>query len=140
MTPHAPTRERTWVVLASTGLAIASLAIAHDLLALGLDRLGLVERLLSPSGLDAVLALIAALVLFGLRLALLVLAPALVLGLVGAWVTTLVLRRPPPRRGPRSSRTRPVMRARDQRTWTPCMRSAARRTLRPWSASWPSVG
>lgn len=92
MTQHAPTRERTWIVLASTGLAIASLAILHDLLALGLDRLGLIERLLSPSGLDAVLALVAALVLFALRLGLVVLAPALVLGLLGAWLTTLALR------------------------------------------------
>jgi hypothetical protein len=104
---EAGVRERTWVVLAATGLCIASLAITHDLLALGLDRLGLVERLLSPSGLDAVLALIAALVLFGLRLVLLVLAPAVVLGLVGAWLTTLALRpsrhvagRAPLERGP----------------------------------------
>lgn len=92
MSTNAPRRERTWVALASTGLGIATLAIAHDLLALGLDRLGLVERLLSPSGLDALLALIAALVLFGLRLSLLVLAPALALGLLGAWLTTLALR------------------------------------------------
>lgn len=95
----APAKERTWMVLAGTGLCVASLAIAHVLLALALDRLGLVERLLSPSGLDAVLALIAALVLFGLRLVLLVLAPALLLGLVGAWLTTLTLRRSHPAAG-----------------------------------------
>ncbi|MFO0713576.1 MAG: hypothetical protein U0353_27235 [Sandaracinus sp.] len=90
--PSSTSRERTWTVLAITALSIASLAIVHDLLALALDRLGLVERLLSPSGLDVLLALGAALVLFGLRLTLLVVAPALVLGLAGAWLTTIALR------------------------------------------------
>ncbi|MBX7194939.1 MAG: hypothetical protein K1X94_22995 [Sandaracinaceae bacterium] len=92
--PSSTSRERTWTVLAITALSIASLAIVHDLLALALDRLGLVERLLSPSGLDVLLALGAALVLFGLRLTLLVVAPALVLGLAGAWLTTIALRSP----------------------------------------------
>lgn len=54
----------------AVSLALCTALIgAHALVADLLDRAGLVERLLSPSGLDAVAALAAALVLFGLRFA-----------------------------------------------------------------------
>jgi hypothetical protein len=62
------------------------LVIAHWLVADALDRAGLVERLLSPSGLDAIVALLAALVLFGLRFAVFFVAPALTLAW---WVVVL---------------------------------------------------
>jgi hypothetical protein len=65
----------------------ALLVVAHWLVADALDRAGLVERLLSPSGLDAVVALLAALVLFGLRFAVFFVAPALTLAW---WVAVLV--------------------------------------------------
>lgn len=73
------TTRATVVVLAG----LASLAILHDLLALVLDRAGLVEQLLSPYEASAVIALIAALVLFALRLGLVLLGPALALALLG---------------------------------------------------------
>ncbi|MDB4931008.1 MAG: hypothetical protein JWM10_3492 [Myxococcaceae bacterium] len=51
---------------------------AHEALARALAAAGLVERLLSPSGPGAALALVAALALYGLRLGLLFVAPGLV--------------------------------------------------------------
>lgn len=74
------------------------LAIAlHEALARGLAAAGLVERLLSPSGPGAALALVAALALYGLRLGLLFVAPGVVLArllaaLVG-WRRASALRR-----------------------------------------------
>lgn len=55
------------------------LVVAHWLVAYALDRASLIERLLSPSGLDALVALLAALALFGLRFAVFFVAPALTL-------------------------------------------------------------
>ena len=92
--PFTSERERTTRVLAWTTLAIGSLAVIHDLFAIALDRLDLIPRLLSPSGLDVILALLSALVLFALRLSLLTLGPAILLALLGAWLTTLALRGP----------------------------------------------
>lgn len=69
--------KRLILPLALFGLLVAAHALAADLL----DRAGLVERLLSPSGLDAIVALLAALVLFGLRLTLFFVAP----GVTVAW-------------------------------------------------------
>jgi hypothetical protein len=85
-------RERTARVLAWASLAIASCAVLHDLLAIALDRLDLIPRLLSPSGLDVIVALLSALVLFALRLSLLTLGPAILLALLGAWLFTLLAR------------------------------------------------
>ncbi len=65
--------------------ALAGLAILHDLLALGLDRAGLIERLLSPYEASALLAVAAALVLYALRLVLLVVGPGLVLATLALW-------------------------------------------------------
>lgn len=79
---------------------------AHEGLVLALDRAELVERLLSPSGLDSLLALCAALVLFTLRLGLLLLVPACVGGLASAWLFGLAhdrLSRPHVMSGPTPS-------------------------------------
>lgn len=56
--------------------------LAYHALVLALDRIGLIERLLSPSGAGVVLALVAALVMYALRLALIFVAP----GVVAAWL------------------------------------------------------
>jgi len=58
-------------------IATLVLLLAHELLARALDRLDLIERLLSP-GLDALIALPFALVLYAIRLALVFVAPAVV--------------------------------------------------------------
>ena len=55
------------------------LVVTHWLVAYALDQAGLIERLLSPSGLDVIVALLAALALFGLRFAVFFVAPALTL-------------------------------------------------------------
>ena len=63
----------------------------HELLARLLDHVGLIERLLSPTpGLDTVLALLAAAVLYALRLGLYFVCPALVLALLGYATVTAV--------------------------------------------------
>lgn len=90
--PVTGERERTTRVLAWTTLAIGSLAVIHDLLAIALDHLDVIPRLLSPSGIDAILALIAGLALFALRLSLITLGPAVLLALAGAWLFTLLAR------------------------------------------------
>ena len=64
------------------------LVVAHWFGAYALDQAGLIERLLSPSGLDAIVALLAALVLFGLRFAVFFIAPALTL----AWWVGVLMR------------------------------------------------
>lgn len=56
--------------------------LAYQALVLVLDRIGLIERLLSPSGAGVAVALVAALVMYALRLALIFVAP----GAVVAWV------------------------------------------------------
>lgn len=61
--------------------AVALAALGYEALVLGLDRVGLIERLLSPSGAGAVVALVAALAMYALRLALIFVAP----GLVVSW-------------------------------------------------------
>lgn len=82
-------RDRSGLWLLGASLLVAAAAIVHDLAALGLDRVGLVERLLSPAGLDAIGALIAALGLFALRLGLVLLAPPILAGLATAWLVKL---------------------------------------------------
>ena len=62
------------------------LVVAHWLVAYALDRASLIERLLSPSGLDAIVALLAALALFGLRFVVFFVAPALTF----AWLVFVV--------------------------------------------------
>ncbi len=86
-------RERTARVLTWTTLAVGSVAVLHDLFAIALDHFDLVPRLLSPSGLEVIGALLAALVLFAMRLSLITLGPAVLLGLAGAWLFTLFARR-----------------------------------------------
>lgn len=70
---------RPW---ARGAVSIAAAIVLHELLARGLDRAGLIERLLSPSGAGAVAALVAAVVLYALRLGLLFVAPGVVLARV----------------------------------------------------------
>lgn len=67
---------RPW---AKRALTIAAAVVLHELLARGLDRAGLIERLLSPSGVGAVVALVAAVALYALRLGLLFVVPGVVL-------------------------------------------------------------
>lgn len=52
-----------------------------------LDRVGLIERLLSPSGAGAALALVAALAMYALRIGLIFVAP----GVVVAWGVTAAI-------------------------------------------------
>ncbi|TAK23705.1 MAG: hypothetical protein EPO40_26740 [Myxococcaceae bacterium] len=56
--------------------------LVYEALVLALDRMGLVERLLSPSGAGVALALVAAVSMYALRLALIFVAP----GVVAGWV------------------------------------------------------
>jgi hypothetical protein len=65
------------IALRRTLVAVLALVLAHELLAKGLDRLELIERLLSP-GWDALIALPLALVLYAIRLALLFVAPLVI--------------------------------------------------------------
>ncbi len=52
----------------------------YEALVLALDRLGLIERLLSPSGAGVAVALVAALGMYALRLALIFVAPGALVG------------------------------------------------------------
>lgn len=63
--------------LRRTLITTTVLLLAHELLVRGLDRLDLIERLLSP-GLDALVALPFALALYAIRLVLLFIAPSAV--------------------------------------------------------------
>ncbi|WP_053237125.1 hypothetical protein [Sandaracinus amylolyticus] len=58
-------------------VAVVVLAIAHEVLAIALDRADLIERLLSPS-VDALIAIPFALALYAMRLVLFFVAPGLV--------------------------------------------------------------
>jgi len=71
---------------AALGLvALGGLAVLHDLLAIALDRAGLIERLLSPHDASALLAVAAALALYALRLSLVVVAPGVVVATLALW-------------------------------------------------------
>jgi len=61
--------------------------LVYEALVLALDRMGLIERLLSPSGAGVALALVAALSMYALRLALIFVAP----GVVVAWLLIAAL-------------------------------------------------
>lgn len=63
---------------AKRSLAIVAAIGAHEALARGLDRAGLVERLLSPSGAGAAVVLVAAAAMYALRLGLLFVVPGVV--------------------------------------------------------------
>lgn len=79
MSQWARREARAWAAV------VAAIAL-HEVLARALDHVGLVERLLSPSGAGLALPLVAALVMYGLRLALLFVAPGwLVARAVVAW-------------------------------------------------------
>lgn len=79
---------RQWARREARLWAAVAVAVAlHAALARALDRAGLVERLLAPSGAGAAVAAVAALALYGLRLGLLFVAPGWLLGrAVAAWV------------------------------------------------------
>ncbi len=66
---------RPW---AKRALTIIAAIVLHEALARGLDRAGLIERLLSPSGAGAAVALVAAVVMYALRLGLLFVVPGVV--------------------------------------------------------------
>ena len=55
--------------------AVLVLVVLHGALARGLDRVDVIARLLAPAGAGVVLSLIAALVLYGLRLVLVFFVP-----------------------------------------------------------------
>jgi hypothetical protein len=59
---------RVWAV-------VLVLVALHEVLARGLDRADLIARLLAPAGAGVVLSLLAALVLYGLRIALVFFVP-----------------------------------------------------------------
>jgi len=64
-------------------VAASALALlVYEALVLALDRMGLIERLLSPSGAGVAVALVAALSMYTLRLALIFVAPGVVVGWV----------------------------------------------------------
>ncbi len=63
---------------AKRALTIVAAMVLHEALARGLDRAGLIERLLSPSGGGAVVALVAAVALYALRFGLLFVVPGVV--------------------------------------------------------------
>lgn len=71
---------------AKRALAVAVAVALHEGLARGLARAGLIERLLAPSGAWALVALVAAVALYTLRLALLFVVPGLLVArlLIGA--------------------------------------------------------
>lgn len=75
-------------------LGLVALVVAHEALARGLAAAGLIERLLSPSGAGAVVALVAAVAMYALRLGLLFVAPGVVL----SWAVQALVER---RRGAR---------------------------------------
>jgi hypothetical protein len=66
-------------------IAAAALLLAHVALAYALDALGLVESLLSPSGLRALAALPLAILFYLVRLALLFVMPGLLLAALLFW-------------------------------------------------------
>jgi hypothetical protein len=67
--------------------ALLVLVAVHEALAYGLDRADLIARLLAPAGAGVALSLVAALVLYGLRFALVFVVPGwLVARVVLAWV------------------------------------------------------
>lgn len=69
-------KRRAFAMLLALGVYLALVQV--------LDRVGLVERLLSPSGAGVALALVAALAMYALRLGLIFVAPGVLL----AWGLT----------------------------------------------------
>jgi len=94
---------------------LAALAIAHDLLALALNRAGLLELLLSPYEERAVFAALVGLVFFALRLTLVVVGPGLVLAVLGTQALSLGARMLSGRGRPSSDRPPAGRAAHDRR-------------------------